>query len=337
MGQDSTLARGARVFGAALITALALVSLGWIIRDFATAEAVTDVWWNWTGRLARSEDGVWTTSYMEPTLLLLYAVAATTVVRSSSAAGILTGTGLLTVVLRAPGLWNLNADWIQGVPDGLLSKALFTTIGTVVAGVVLVVTAVAGRRTGVLETPPPPGWGPAARTEPEEPPAGPTRGGAVAAFLLLGAGAVVMAAWEIRDAQQAGWERYRNLLTGERSIVGLLDVPSGWATWTAVVLALVVAVGALSSAAFSRPLGLITAAPVAAFGVFSTAYAVKMKLWENFGSLGMEGQLRLLTGLFEIVVGLGVLLALARGERQAPRALPRLHSGGVPQGAPPAR
>ena len=146
MSQDRTLARGARVFGAVLIAALALISLGWIIRDFTKANEVTDVWWNWTGLLARSEDGIWVASFIEPTLLLLYAVAAVTAVRSSSATGILIGTGVLTVVLRTPGLWNLNADWMQGVSDGLMSKVLISTIAAVAIGAVLIITAIAGRR-----------------------------------------------------------------------------------------------------------------------------------------------------------------------------------------------
>lgn len=346
MGQDRTLARGARVFGAALITALALISLGWIIRDFTKANEVTDVWWNWTGRLARSEDGIWVTSSVEPTLLVLYAVAAVSVVRSSSAAGILACTGLLTVLLRVPGLWNLNANWMQGYDDGLMGKVLFTTIALVVIGGVLVVTAVAGRRPA--QQPGggygygygyPPSPGPHSGTAPyepvEEPPAGPTRGGGIVAFLFLGSMAIVLAAWQIRDWTKTGWESYQRALTGERLIVRLLDVPGAWTLWALTLLALVAAVGALAGAPFSRPLGLITAGPILGTGVFSTAFAFKARYFENFGDLAGLEQLRLLTGVFEIAVGGAVLLALAGGDRRVTRPLPDLRDRGTPSGAPP--
>ncbi|MDJ1138213.1 hypothetical protein [Streptomyces iconiensis] len=342
MGQDRTLARGARVFGAALIGALALISLGWIIRDFTKANEVTDVWWNWTGRLARAEDGIWVTSYVEPTLLLLYAVAAVTVIRSSSAAGILACTGVLTALLRTPGLWNLNANWMQGIDDGLMSKVLVTTVAVVVIGVALVVTAVAGRRP--VQQPggygygyaPSPGLRPGGSYDPaEEPAAGPTRGGAVTAFLLLGAMAAVLAAWEIHDWQKTGWDSYQRALTGERLIVRLLDVPTSWTTWSLVLLALVAAVAALAGAPFSRPLGLVTAGPLLGIGLFFLAFALKSKLFENFGELSTQGQLRLLTGLLEIVVGAVVLAALARGEHHSPRPLPEFRDRGAPYSASP--
>ncbi|WP_327392856.1 hypothetical protein OG533_25125 [Streptomyces sp. NBC_01186] len=321
MSQDRTLARGARVFGAVLIAALALISLGWIIRDFTKANEVTDVWWNWTGLLARSEDGIWVASFIEPMLLLLYAVAAVTAVRSSSATGILIGTGVLTVVLRTPGLWNLNADWMQGVSDGLMSKVLSSTVAAVAIGAVLIVTAIAGRRP----TQPPPGgygYGFPPPTDPaEEPPARPTRSGAIAAFLMLGSGAAVLAAWEIRTWERAGWDRYERMLTGERSIIRLLDVPPAWATWTVVLVALVAAVGALAGAPFSRPLGLIVAAPLLAFGVSAVAYALKIDMIEHFAEVSIEERLRLLTNVFEVVVGAAVLLVLARGERGDPQTV----------------
>ncbi|UNZ17487.1 hypothetical protein [Streptomyces sp. 891-h] len=337
MGQDRTLARGARAFGALLTAALALISLAWIIRDFTKAHEVVDVWWNWAGLPARAEDGVWVTSFLEPTLVLLYSVAAVTAFRSSSSAAILTCTGLLTVAVRTPGLWNLNADWMQGVPDGLLSKVLFSTIATVVIGAVLVVTAVAGRRPAQSVS----GYGPSgygARAAPDpadEPPAGPTRGGAVAAFLLLGACGVVLAAWEIRTWQQNGWDRYEMTLTGERTIVRLLDAPSGWVLWAVVLLTLVAAVAALAGAAFSRPFGLIAAAPLLALGLFAMAFDLKTELIEHFGELGIEAQLHILTDAFEVAVGCALLVALSRGERRDSSTVPSYQGGTASYGAPP--
>ncbi|MBO8192720.1 hypothetical protein ITI46_13740 [Streptomyces oryzae] len=332
MGQDRTLARGARAFGALLTAGLALVSLAWIIRDFTKAHEVVDVWWNWAGLPARAEDGVWVTSFLEPTLLLLYSVAAVTAYRSSSAAAILTCTGLLTVAVRTPGLWNLNADWMQGVQDGLLSKVLFSTIAAVVIGVVLIITAVAGRRPQL-----PTGYGSgsggsglAAGSDPADgPPAGPTRSGAVVAFLVLGACGVVLAAWEIRSWQQYGWDRYQRILTGEGTIVRLLDAPSGWVPWTVALLSLAAAVAALAGAPFSRPLGLIVAGPLLGVGLFAVAYSVKTELLEHFGDLGIEGQLHVLTSLFEVASGCAVLLALARGEQRDSSILAQ-YRGGTP-------
>ncbi|MFG3252772.1 hypothetical protein [Streptomyces sp. NPDC048172] len=318
MGQDRTLARGARIFGALLLAALALLSLGWIIRDFTKASEVTDVWWNWSGAPSRAENGeMWTTSFAEPTLLLMYAVAAVTAARSSSAAGILASAGTLTVVLRVPGLWNLNADWLQGISDGLKSKVLFSTIAMVVIGVILVITAIAGRR----HSEPAGGYGygfPPAYDPAEEPPAGPTRGGAVTAFLLLTASAVAIGGWEIYWWQDRGWDFYERTLTGERSIVALLAVPGGWYAWAVVLFALVAGVAALAGIPFSRPLGLLVSAPLAGAGLFATSFAVKMKLIENFGDLSTREQLNIATGVFEIVAGLAVLLALSpRGDLDA--------------------
>lgn len=326
MGQDRTLSRGARAFGALLTAVLALISLGWIARDFTEAHEVVDVWWNWAGLPARAEDGVWVTSFLEPTLVLLYSVAAVTAFRSSSSAAILTCTGLLTVAVRVPGLWNLNADWMQGVPDRLLSKVLFSTIAAVVIGAVLVVTATAGRRPahGGFDGYGPGTYGLGGRDEPDPadgPPAGPTRSGAVAAFLLLGTCAVVLAAWEIRTWQQYGWERYAHTLTGERGIVRLLDAPTGWTLWAVVVLSLVTATAALGGAPFSRPLGLISAAPLLALGVFGTAFSLKLDFFRHLDDLGIESRLHVLTNVFEAAAGLAVLLALTKGTvRDSPAA-----------------
>ncbi|MEU7318485.1 hypothetical protein [Streptomyces sp. NPDC007083] len=328
MGQDRTLARGARAFGALLTAALALISLGWIARDFARAHEVIDVWWNWAGLPARAEDGVWVTSFLEPTLVLLYSVAAVTAFRSSSSAAILTCTGLLTVAVRVPGLWNLNADWMQGVPDGLLSKVLFSTIAAIVIGAVLVVTAIAGRHPTHAGFD---GYGPGpygldGRDEPDPadgPPSGPTRSGAVAAFLLLGTCGVVLAAWEIRTWQQYGWERYAHTLTGERGIVRLLDAPTGWTLWAVVVLSLVTATAALGGAPFSRPLGLIASAPLLALGVFGMAFSLKLDFFRHLDDLGIESRLHVLTNVFEAAAGLAVLLALAKGTvRDSPAVSP---------------
>jgi hypothetical protein len=145
---------------------------------------------------------------------------------------------------------------------------------------------------------------------------------------------VVLAAWEIRQWQQSGWDRYEQALTGERTIVRLLDAPTSWVLWAVVLLSLAAAVAALSGAAFSRPLGLITAAPVLAIGVFNVAYSVKTELFEHFGDLGLEGQLRLLTSASEVAAGCAVLLVLARGEHHSALGIPQYQGGTRPYGPP---
>ncbi|MGH3324123.1 MAG: hypothetical protein ACRDOV_06805, partial [Streptomyces sp.] len=226
MSNDRTLARGGRVSGALLLAALAVLDLGWIIRDFTKAAEVTDVWWMWSSLLFRAQDGVWASSFVEPTLLVLYTVCAVTALHSSSAAGILASAGALTILLRVPTLWNLNANWIRGgVSEGLRSKVLFSVIAMLVFAVALVVIAAAARRpvpvraTDGADTGTGPGDGPPAR---------PTPGGRVAAFLLSAAVAVVLVAWEIQAWRDQGWELYSRHFTGDRGLVTLLAVPDTW-------------------------------------------------------------------------------------------------------------
>ncbi|GAB2788328.1 hypothetical protein [Streptomyces daliensis] len=319
MGQDKTLARGARISGAVALAVLALLSLGWIIRDFVAATEVADVWWMWSGLPARAADGLWATSAVEPTLLVLYVVCAVTAVRSSASAGILAATGVLTVLLRVPSLWNLNADWMQGVDDALRDTALYSVIAMLVLGVVLVVIAAAGRRpvtvgygqgygngygTGY-------GYGAGDPGSGAEGPARPTRGGGVVAFLLLGGAAGVLAAWEIHWWLDQGWGLYHRALTGERALVTLLAVPSSWNSWALAVLALAAAVAAVAHATYARPLGMTVGAGVLGAGVFYVSYAVKMNLFDGFGELSVQERLRVGTAVFEVVAGLLVLGALA--------------------------
>lgn len=305
MGQERTLARGARTFGSVLLTVLALVSLGWIVRDLTQADRTVDVWWMWTGAVPRAEGGVWVSSFLEPTLLLTYAVSAVMAVRSSAAAGILTSVGLTTVLLRIPGLWIPNADWTQGVDEDLRTRLLFSTIGMVVLGAALVVTAATGRRP--IEPYGAPPAGPA-----DEPAALPTRGGGTTAFLALAAAGLVVAAWEVRSWYEIGWEYYSRNLTGERSTVTLLAVPPGWFAWALALLLLVAGCTAAARARFSRAMGLVLSAPLLGHGVFPLAYAVKMRLPENFSELSTREQLLLASMAFEVLAGLVALLALAR-------------------------
>jgi hypothetical protein len=340
MSQRRTLRPGARTSGALLLAALAVLNLTWIVRDFDKAATVTDAWWMWSGMLFRAQDGIWASSFLEPTLLVLYTVCAVTALLSSSAAGVLVSTGVLTILLRAPTLWNLNASWVQGgVSDGLRSKALFSAITMLVLAVALIVIAAAGRRpaadaentdtadssdstrsaesTTSADAPEDPqGTGPApdftgSRNTRDEAPVRPTPRGGLAASLLLGAVAVVLVAWEINSLSQQGWSLYSRHFTGDRTLVTLLAVPESWYGWALALFAVSGSTAAFRRARFARPLGMIASAPLLGLGLFHLSYAAKAGLLGEFGTLPMLDRLRLITAVFEILAALALLLALA--------------------------
>ena len=310
MGHEKNLAKGARVFGAVLLSVLALLNLAWIARDFREATEVTDVWWLWAGLAPRAADGVWVSSFVEPTLLVLYTIAAVTVARSSAAGGLLISTGVLTIALRLPGLWNLNANWRQGIESDLKNLALCSTVAMVVLGGALLVTAVAGRRPLGAGT-----FGPPHAARPQapadEPPAQPTQGGSAVGLLLLTAAGAVTAAWQVYYWQQHGWDNYSNSLTGERTVITLLETPTGWREWAVTLLTLAAAAICLSRAPLARPFGMTAAAALLGTGIFSASRNWKLDTFEGFADLTTEAQLAVATGVFLLVVGLGTLLALA--------------------------
>ncbi|MBA0051400.1 hypothetical protein E0L36_11015 [Streptomyces sp. AJS327] len=324
MGHERTLARGARVFGALVLAVLALFNLVWIIRDFTKANEVLDVWWMWCGQATRASDGVWVTSFADPTLLVLYVIAAVTALRSSTAASLLVSTGTLTVLLRLPGLWNLNSDRMRVIESDLKNQVLYSTVLMVVLGAALVVAAAAGRRPdGGLSpyAPTGPGYARPVPHSRDEPPARPTPGGAVLGFLLLGAVVLTLVAWEIYFWQEMGWSRYSSALTGEHTI-RLLEVPYSWFTWTVVLLSLIAAGVALTRAPCARSLGMTLSSAVLGLGVTTTAASLKLEYFEHFGELETLDQLHVLTNVFAVLAGVGVLAALAPREESGPAPLP---------------
>ncbi|WP_181764376.1 hypothetical protein [Streptomyces albidus (ex Kaewkla and Franco 2022)] len=329
MSQDRTLRPGARAAGALLLAALAVLNLAWIIRDFEKAATVTDAWWMWSGLLFRAQDGIWASSFVEPTLLVLYTVCAVTVVLSSSAAGVMVSAGVLTVVLRVPTLWNLNASWVQGgVSDGLRNKVLFSAVAMLVLAVALVVTAVSGRRPAAEAGPDDEGDGSSVFSSTrDEAPAPPTSRGGFAASLLLGATVVLLVSWEIHSWNEQGWKLYSRHFTGDRSLVTLLAVPESWYGWALALLSLTASVAACKHARFSRPLGMIVSAPLLGLGLFHLSFAAKAGLLEDVGVLALRDQLRLCTAVFEIVAAFAVLAALAGRGGQSTGAEP--HSGPI--------
>lgn len=319
MDRERTLRPGAHTAGALLLSALALLNLGWIVRDFDKAANVTDAWWMWTGLLFRAQDGIWASSFVEPTLLVLYTVCAVTALLSSAAAGILVSTGVLTVLLRVPTLWNLNAGWVQGgVSDGLRIKVLISVIAMLVLAVALIVTAAAGRR------PVSDAEDAASRGTREAAPARPTPARGFAASAMLAAVAVVLFSWEFHSWHQQGWELYSHHLTGDRVLVTLLAVPESWYGISLALMCLSASVAAFTRSGFSRPLGMTVSAPLVALGLFHLSFTVKAGLLDDFAALALRDQLRLATAVFEILVAFALLLALAG-------------RGSVAQGRTPAR
>lgn len=305
MSEDRKLRPGARWAGASLLAALAALDLAWIVRDFEKAANVTDAWWMWSGLIFRAQDGIWASSFVEPTLLILNTVCAVTAAVSSAAGGILVSTGALTILLRVPTLWNLNASWVQGgVSDGLRIKVLVSAIAMLVLGAALIVLAAAGRR-GV------PAASGSTRSGRDERPARPTPARGVAAGLLLAAVAAVLVSWEIHSATQQGWGLYSRHFTGDRSLATLLAVPESWYGCALALVSLCASFAALTRAPYSRPLGMTVSGPLLGLGLFHLSFAAKSGLLSGFGELATRDQLWLATAVFEILAALGILLALA--------------------------
>ena len=332
-GYRTTLAPWARITGAAALAALALLDLAWMGRDFGKAAQTTDVWWMWCGVLFRARDGVWATSFAEPTLLVLYAICcALTLARSATAPGLLGAAGALTALFRLPGLWTLNAEWVQGgVTEGLRDKAFAGVVAALVLSAVLLVAGIAGiagHRTGAEDEhrtggragdaavaaglADPAGHGAA--------PAGPSAAGSTAAALLLAASGGVLAARELDDWHEQGWELYAHHLTGDRSLATLLAVPAGWYAWALALSVLAAAAVVLRRGPYARPLGMAVTAPLLGLSVSSVSFAARTGLLAGYGDLGVHDQLRLASEVFWIVAGLAVLAALAPHAPAGPEA-----------------
>ncbi|MGW6713766.1 hypothetical protein [Streptomyces sp. MCL20-2] len=290
-----TLTRGARITGAVLCAVLALMVVAWIGRDIQAADGPGPVWEYWSGT-ANLQDVVRpTTTSTSLVLLLAYAAAAVAALRSASAASVLIVTGVVTFVLRLPGVWTV-AD--AAAPEELRDRALLTTYAALVAGLALIVVGAVGRR-------PVPQGG--------ERPAGPGRGAGVAVFLLLGLQAVIFTAWEIRQPFVFPSGFYPEWFIGGAPLnTPLIEGPPGWITVAIILMSLVAALGAVSGAALARPLGLIAGGFVLASGALGLARTIHFELYERFTDLDIEGQLTLLSQVCSLLIGLVVILLLAR-------------------------
>ncbi|WP_257002163.1 hypothetical protein [Streptomyces sp. WZ.A104] len=290
-----TLTRGARITGAVLCAVLALMALAWIVRDVRAADGPVAVWEYWSGT-ANLRTGLRpATTSTTFVLLVAYIAAAVAALRSTAAASVLVVTGIVTFALRLPGVWTVG-DALA--PEDLRDRALLTTYAALAASVGLIVAGAAGRR-------PAPGGG--AR------PLGPGRGAGVAALLLLGFQAVVFAGWEIRQPFVYPSNLYPAWFIGGRPLhTPLTEGPPGWVNAVLVLMFLVAAVGAVAGAVNARPLGLIAGGFVLCSGVLGVARAIHFDMFDGFAGMDIEGQLNLLSFVTSLLVGVAVIIVLAR-------------------------
>ncbi|MFB6842569.1 hypothetical protein [Streptomyces sp. NPDC056361] len=293
-----TVTRPARLTGAALCAALALIAAVWILKDLAALGSPVDLAWYWAGDRSFLMRGRSATSLTDPVLLVVSAVAAVAALRSRHAASALAATGTVTLALRLPGLW--AAD----------SGALVTALGELALAAGLVVTAAAGRR------PPTAAY--------EQIPGRPRTGRAVAAGVLLGVAAAVVTLWELYWATELPVEVTVDRLTGGRSVVKPdLAPPPGWLSVMLVGLYGTAAGSAFARARHSRAFGLLAGGFLAAGGLAEVARAVRYELVAHFGGLSAVGQLSVLSAVFGLLAGIAVLVLLAG--RGAPTPAPTPH------------
>ncbi|MFC8510362.1 hypothetical protein ACFU3J_28460 [Streptomyces sp. NPDC057411] len=302
-----TVTRTARLTGAALCAALALVIVVWLLSDLAAFRSPSELLWYWAGDRAFLLRRRAATSLVEPVLLVAYVATAFAALRSSLAGPALAVTGLTTLALRLPGLWASGVD------------ALVTTLLSLALAAGLVVTAAAGRRDDAEgET-----GGPAR----------PRTGPAVAAGTLCALAALVWAAWEAHWASALPFEFTVDRFTGGRSLLlASLAVPPGWLDLVLILLLLAAAVSAFTRAGHARPVGLLAGLLLAGWGTGGVATALRAGWFAHFPGLEPDALLSVLTSVFGVLAGAAVLVLLARpGE---PRRLPYRPAAALPP-APP--
>ncbi|MQY16663.1 hypothetical protein SRB5_68650 [Streptomyces sp. RB5] len=313
------LGRGARWFGSFACALLALLSLVWIGRDLTVTGSLPDLWWSWTGLPADRPDGVLVSSLYDPVLVVVYAVAAATAIRSSAAAGILGCAAVVTVALRVPGLWALNEDWLRapgGLDSELRNQALLSAGAAATLATVLLISVAAARRPADADT----GYG---LLSPEErPPPAPGDAAAFVASFFLWVAAVGIGGWTVYDAVDTGWSAYWHQLTGEGTLGSLLQPPPAYGKWFTVGLCLTAAVGALLRAPLSRPMGMTASALVLGLGGADTARQLRAKVFEDFGALPTDRALSVITALVLLLAGFAALWALAGRAPEDPMAQP---------------
>lgn len=302
-----TLTRGARITGAVLSAVLAAIVAGWIVRDLRAVGAPLDLPRYWAGFGSVRLDTPATTAQGEVVLLVVYILVVAAALRSPVAASALVVTGMVTVVLRLPGLWTVGASWMEGqYADGLRTRAMICTFVALAAGIALIITGAAGRR-------PVDGYS-------EQRPSRPGPGASVTAFLVLGASGAVLVAWEVRQFITFPSSAYPDWFIGGQDVpVELTVAPPGWGNATLAVLCLVVAFTALFHAVHARPLGMIAAGFLLSAGSLGIARFVHHDVLGMFGDLGVEAQLLVASSFLLAFAGATGLISLARrGFEDAP-------------------
>ncbi|MEU8700667.1 hypothetical protein AB0C61_23955 [Streptomyces sp. NPDC048680] len=299
------LTRGARVTGAVLCGVLAVIVASWLVRDIRAA-GFDELWLYWAGFREARPHALPVTTATDVVLLVVYAVATVAALRSSVAAAVLVATGVVTLAVRLPGLWNIGDRAMESsFPDELRTRALICAFAGLAAGLALLITAGAGRR------PPADSY--------ERLPTRPGPGASVTAFLLLCAAAAVLIAWEIRQVVKYPEIFPDWYVGGDRIMHGLIDPPPGWGTALAALLCLYAGASALFHAVHARPFGLVAAALLLPGGVLGVVQTVRYDLLDHFGSLQTETQLMVVSWFLEAFVAVVVLLALApRGFADVP-------------------
>ncbi|WP_426365948.1 hypothetical protein [Streptomyces sp. E-08] len=304
-----TVTRPARLTGAALCAALALIAAVWILQDLAELGSPADLAWYWAGDHHFLIRGRSTTSLIDPVLLAAYAAAVVAALRSRHAASALAATGAVTLALRLPGLW---------APG---SGALVTALLELALAAGLVLTAAVGRRPADAPYEP----------EPTRPRAGP----AITAGILLALAALAVTLWELYWAGELPLEVTVDRFTGGRSVVKpALAPPPGWLSAIAVGLYGTAAVSCLLRARHGRAFGLLAAVLLAAGGLGGVARAVRYETLTRLGDLTTPDTADVLTSGFELLAGIAVLALLAG--RGAPATAPGPHpAAGARPPAPP--
>lgn len=299
------LTRGARVTGAVLCGLLAVIVASWLVRDIRAAE-FDQLWRYWAGFHDARPHTLPATTAMDAALLVVYAVAAVAALRSAVAAAVLVATGVVTLAVRLPGLWNIGSRAMEpSFSDELRTRALICAFAGLAAGIALLITAGAGRR------PPADSY--------ERLPTRPGPGASVTAFLLLCAAGAVLIAWEVRQVVKYPEAFPDWYVGGDRIVHGVIGPPPGWGTALTALLCLFAGASALFHAVHSRPFGLVAAALLLPGGALGVVRIVRYDLLDHFGSLPTETQLMLLSRLFEAFVAVVVLIALApRGFADVP-------------------
>ncbi|MFJ3236007.1 hypothetical protein [Streptomyces sp. NPDC086787] len=303
MTHGTVLTRKARVVGGLICAVLAVIELGWMIRDMDHV-GPHDTVWTWFGAMLPGfYHAPLATSQSDVVLLAVYAGACVVSTRSAGSGALVTA-AVFTLALRTPTVWIFSSDWTEGLPDR--TRLLLTGITQVVAAVALIVTVIVSRR---------PADNPALGT----PPARPRRVPAAVAGALLALYGLIGVAWQFYlmgkyTSKSAGPRSYEQLFTGEYTIGSLLGAPPAWNGWAIVALCLLTAAQAFVRTPVARmsgpALGLTLSVSGAATLIFYHTAHMPFTLDAPTSEV-----LQRLTLVLEIAVGIAALSLFALRDR----------------------